>query len=362
MGSSVLHRSPVTRRSVDREAGWAQPLLLLLRLLILGIGLGLITGTALRLLAPRLSPGSTPLLGLRLAPPTLRPSQGLGRFEPRLEDRDLSARLARIAATQKDLTVGAFVLVLDDGRYAELQPDRPLPAASSIKTPILLAALEAVDQGRARPDEKLPLTKTVIGGGSGWMGAQPVGSRFGFDEVATEMIRVSDNTATNLLIERLGGKESLNRRFQQLGLTGTVIRNWLPDLEGTNTTTARDQARTIALVETGRELSPRGRDRFRSILGTSGTDTLIPSGWLRGAGGAAAAAGNDVNDGLLSRGLRVLNKTGDIGTAYVDSALIELPDGRRAVASFMVKGPFNDPRSTDMIRALAAAASQSLSR
>jgi beta-lactamase class A len=194
------------------------------------------------------------------------------------------------------------------------------------------------------------------------MGAQPVGSRFGFDEVATEMIRVSDNTATNLLIERLGGKESLNRRFEQLGLTGTVIRNWLPDLEGTNTTTARDQARTIALVETGRELSPRGRDRFRSILGTSGTDTLIPSGWLRGAGGAAAAAGNDVNDGLLSRGLRVLNKTGDIGTAYVDSALIELPDGRRAVASFMVKGPFNDPRSTDMIRALAAAASQSLSR
>ena len=303
----------MSRRRVDREAGWAQPILLLLRLVILGIGLGLLTGTALRVLAPRFSPGSPPLLRLRMAPPALRPSQGLGQFEPRQEDRDLSARWARIAAGQKDLTVGAFLLVLDDGRYAELQPDRPLPAASSI-------------------------------------------------EVATEMIRVSDNTATNLLIQRLGGKEALNRRFQQLGLSGTVIRNWLPDLEGTNTTTPRDQARTIALVETGRELSPRGRDRFRSILGTSGTDTLIPSGWLRGAGGAAAAAGNDVNDGLLSRGLRVLNKTGDIGTAYVDSALIELPDGRRAVTSFMVKGPFNDPRSTDMIRALAAAAAQSLNR
>lgn len=362
MGSAVLHRSPVSRQRVDREAGWAQPILLLLRLLILGIGLGLLTGTALRMLAPRLSPGAPPLLRLPMAPPALRPSQGLGQFEPRQQDTDLSARWARIAAGQKDLTVGAFLLVLDDGRYAELHPDRPLPAASSIKTPILLAALEAVDQGRARSDEKLPLTKTVVGGGSGWMAAQPLGSRFAFDEVATEMIRVSDNTATNLLIQRLGGKEALNRRFQQLGLSGTVIRNWLPDLEGTNTTSPRDQARTIALVETGRELSPRGRDRFRSILGTSGTDTLIPSGWLRGVGGAAAAAGNDVNDGLLSRGVRVLNKTGDIGTAYVDSALIELPDGRRAVASFMVKGPFNDPRSTDMIRALAAAASQSLNR
>jgi beta-lactamase class A len=45
---------------------------------------------------------------------------------------------------------------------------------------------------------------------------------------------------------------------------------------------------------------------------------------------------------------------------YVDSALIELPDGRRAVASFMVKGPFNDPRSTDLIRAMAAATAKAL--
>ena len=41
--------------------------------------------------------------------------------------------------------------------------------------------------------------------------------------------------------------------------------------------------------------------------------------------------------------------------AYADAGLIELPDGRRAVAGFLVKGPFNDPRSTNLIRAMAAA-------
>ncbi len=51
----------------------------------------------------------------------------------------------------------------------------------------------------------------------------------------------------------------------------------------------------------------------------------------------------------------MFNKTGDFGTAYADAGLIELPDGRRAVAGFLVKGPFNDPRSTEMIRQLASA-------
>ena len=109
-------------------------------------------------------------------------------------------------------------------------------------------------------------------------------------------------------------------------------------------------------MEIGQTLSPRSRDLFRQTLGTSRTDTLIPRGWLRGIRGGTG----DVNAALLQRGVRVYNKTGDIGIAYVDSALVELPDGRRVVASFMVEGPFNDPRSTNMIRALAAASAAAL--
>ena len=339
---------------------WGGPLRLVLRLLVMGIGLGVITGTVLKLLAPRLSGGSTSVPQL-LPPstPSLQPLQrglNLGRFEPRTELTALSQKWAQLAAVHKDLQASGYLLVLDDGRYAQLQPEKPLPAASSIKTPILLAALEDLDTGKLRWNDPLLLTKEVIGGGAGWMASKPLGTRFPFWEAATEMIRVSDNSATNLLIKRLGGKTALNARFQTLGLTGTVINNWLPDLDGTNTTSSHDLARAIALVDTGEKLSPRARDLFREVMGTSRTNTLLPLGLLMGLGGDSA----DPDSDLLAHGVTVLNKTGDIGIAYADGGLIQLPNGQRAVAAFLVKGPFNDQRSTDLIRAMAAEVARTL--
>ncbi len=355
-------------RSRRQDPGWRRPLLLLLRLLLMGVGLGVISGSALKMLAPQVQQGNLTLpawlnldllQGAALAParqPHKTKTAGnvatsLGRFETKEEITALSQRWQALAAAEKDLQASAFLLKLDDGRYAELSPDTALPAASSIKTPILLVALELLDAGNLSWNEPLTLSKTTVGGGAGWMASKPLGSRFPTHEVATEMIRVSDNTATNLLIERVGGKKLLNERFNALGLSATVVNNWLPDLEGTNTTSARDLARSIALVDTGEVLSTRSRDLFREVMGTSRTNRLLPGGLLKGLGGEQG----EPDDSLMVKGYRVLNKTGDIGIAYADAGLIELPDGSRAVAAFLVKGPFNDPRSTELIRSMAAA-------
>ena len=322
----------------------------------MGIGLGVITGTTLKLLAPRLAQGAIEAPSLNLGQASAGAGLKAGQFEPRTELTAVSQRWAQLAAAQKDLTASGFLLVLDDGRFAQLQPDLPLPAASSIKTPILLVGLEDLDSGKLRWNEPLPLTKEVVGGGAGWMASKPVGTRFPFFEAATEMIRVSDNSATNLLIKRLGGKTNLNERFSAIGLPATAVNNWLPDLDGTNTTSSRDLAKAIALVDTGDTLSPRARDLFREIMGKSRTNTLIPLGLLQGLGKDSA----DPDSELLPFGITTYNKTGDIGIAYSDAALIQLPNGQRAVAAFMVKGPFNDPRSTDLIRAMAAEVSKTL--
>ncbi|MFO0016414.1 MAG: serine hydrolase [Synechococcaceae cyanobacterium] len=345
------------RTTRNRKPSWPQPFVLLLRLIVLGAGLGVLVGTGLKLLAPRLAQGA---IGLPRADPQPKVLPGgglaLGRFEPRRELTGLSKQWAKLAAAQKGLTASGYLLVLDDGRYAELKPDLPLPAASSIKSPILLAALDDLDRGQLRWNEPLPLTKEVLGGGAGWMANKPMGTRFPFFEAATEMIRVSDNTATNLLIRRLGGKQALNTRFQKLDLPATVLRNWLPDLNGTNTTSSHDLARTIALVDTGDKLGPRARDLYREIMGSSHTNTLIPLGMLKGLGGDSS----DPDAELKPFGIAVYNKTGDIGIAYSDAALIQLPNGQRAVAAFMVKGPFNDPRSAELIRSMAAAMARTL--
>ncbi|MEY4839210.1 MAG: hypothetical protein RLZZ374_118 [Cyanobacteriota bacterium] len=343
------------------SAGWGQPLRLVLRLLVMGIGLGVIAGTVLKLLAPRLANGA--INGPRALPATASPLQPLpqglplGRFEPRVELTGLSQAWARLAAVDKDLKASGFVLVLDDGRFAQLRSTDPMPAASSIKTPVLLASMEDLDQGLLRWNEPLTLTKELVGAGSGWMGGSPLGTRFPVHEAASEMIRVSDNTATNLLIKRLGGKAKVDARFRSLGLPATKVNNWLPDLGGTNTTSSRDLARTIALVETGERLSPRARDLFREVMGRTLTRTLIPAGVLRGVTGSSTYPPDSE---LRAKGITVLNKTGDIGIAYADGALIELPNGQRAVAAFMVKGSFNDPRSTELIRSMAAEMSRVL--
>ena len=130
----------------------------------------------------------------------------------------------------------------------------------------------------------------------------------------------------------------------------TKLNNLLPDLKGTNTTSAIALVKSLAMVDTGEVLSPRSRDLFRDVLSTSVSNKLIPDGVLEGLG---KENGNS-DYKLLIEGLRVFNKTGDIGTAYGDAALIQMPNNTNVFASFIVQGPFNDQRSPELIRKLTA--------
>ena len=249
-----------------------------------------------------------------------------------------------------DLEVSCFFFSLDNQVYAEINSDNKFPAASSIKVPILIVLLTMLDSGEILWDEKLPLTQDTIGSGSGWMAYQEIGEEFPVFEVATEMIRVSDNTATNLILKRLGGINKVNQKFKEIGLKNTQINNYLPDLGGTNLTSTKDLSMAMALVDNGYLLQVNSRDIFREIMQKSKTNTLIPSGILRGLGKEA----KDSDYHLSLNGYLVHNKTGDIGISYSDTALIKTPRNKNAFASFIVKGPFNDPRSPELIRNLSA--------
>ena len=255
-----------------------------------------------------------------------------------------------LIANNPDLNVSGFFLSLDSQVYAEINSEIKLPAASSIKVPILIVLLTMLDKEEIFWDEKLTLTEDTIGSGSGWMAYEEIGKKFPIFEVASEMIRVSDNTATNLLIKRLGGIKIVNKKFKEIGLKNTEINNLLPDLNGTNLTSTKDLSLAIALVDNGYLLSVRSRDIFREIMQKSKTNSLIPSGILKGLGKAK----KDIDYQLFLKGYLVHNKTGDIGISYSDTALIQTPNNSRAFASFIVKGPFNDPRLPKLIRNLSA--------
>jgi len=356
-----------------KSPSWLNTLRLLLRLVVTGVGLAILTGTVFHRHPPSSSRNQGDLdesTAHHVVNNNPYPeaqlvgwiTSGLGAG-PNLAD--LEGRFRLLAAAQPDVLAGAYVAVLETGHHASLNPDRPTAAASSIKTPLLLLALLARQRGELRWNETLGLQEHLVAGGSGWMGAEQPGSSFPLYMVAREMITVSDNTATNLLLERLGGIDAVNRQFLQLRLHGTRINNWLPDLDGTNTTTARDLAMTLALAESKELLSLQDRDRFRAIHGSSRPDTLLPQGFLQGLStGSGELPLFSVDQELIDRGVRVLNKTGDIGTAYVDTGIIELPNGYRAVAAFLVEGteqtPYNSPRMRKLIQDMAAATATAL--
>lgn len=315
------------------------PLVYGARLLILGVGIGAIAGTLLSAWDPskRMPAGASPT-------PTpiaqTKPHKGLDKPPAPLplaqEIVDLKSQVQALATKNPKYEAGVFFVDLDTGAYLNWEGDSTFASASTIKLPILVAFFEDVDAGKIRLDEKLTIEPEMIGGGSGDLQYKKPGTKLTALETASKMITISDNTATNMLIARLGGAEVLNQRFRSWGLTVTTIHNQLPDLEGTNTTSPKELASLMAMVNQGDLVSLQSRDRLLEIMRRTVTNTLLPPG--------------------LGKGATIAHKTGDIGSLVADVGLIDMPIGKRYIAAVMVKRPHNDPGAQELIRKISQVA------
>jgi beta-lactamase class A len=242
----------------------------------------------------------------------------------------LKSQLEQLASQYPDLQPEMFFVDLDTKGFVSIDSKLALPAASTIKLPILVALFQDVDRGKINLAEELIMTKDVIAGGSGGMQYEPVNSKFSVLEIAEQMMTISDNTATNMLIKRLGGMEQLNQRFTKMGLVATRLHNLLPDLTGTNTTTSADLGNLLVKIDSGHLISLRSRDRMLYIMRNAITDTLLPEG--------------------LESGAIIAHKTGDIKSVLGDVGIIDMPNGKRYIASVLVKRPDNSPLAKEFIQ------------
>ncbi|MFM7424983.1 MAG: serine hydrolase, partial [Elainella sp.] len=250
------------------------------------------------------------------------------------EMTDLVAKVTPLTRDLTDLVPGVFLMDFDNGNYLSFNGSTAFSSASMIKLPILIAFFQDVDAGKIKLDETLSLQQADIAAGSGDMQDAGPGTQFTALDTATNMIITSDNTATNMIIRRLGGSEVLNQRFRQWGLQQTLLRKPLPDLEGLNTTSPKELVSLLALLNDGKLLSMKSRDRTFDIMRRTVTDTLLPS--------------------VISPGSTVAHKTGDIGSLVGDVGVVDLPSGRRYGIAVVVKRPHNDGRAQDLIRQIAA--------
>lgn len=228
------------------------------------------------------------------------------------------------------LDPGMFFLDLETGDYLDINGEKAFPAASTIKLPLLVALFEEVDAGRVKLNETVVMRRDLMTGGSGTMRYKRPGTKFSLMETVTKMITISDNTATNMVIDRLGGKARLNQRFRDWGLQNTVIRNLLGDFKGTNTTSPKDLARVGALISNNLILTSSSRDKVLDIMHRVRNKAYLASG--------------------IGKNAKFAHKTGTLGIVLGDAGIVTMPNGKRYLAGMIVRRPFRDRRAKSFIK------------
>ncbi|MCM2257400.1 MAG: class A beta-lactamase-related serine hydrolase [Vicinamibacteria bacterium] len=264
-------------------------------------------------------------------------SAGLSVAAPPAESPMTVALKAETAAFPGVL--GLYARDLRSGEEIVIDADRRFPTASVIKVAVMVEAFHAFEEGRLARDHRFVLKKEDQVGGSGVLHAMEPGHALTALETVRLMMALSDNTATNLLIDRLGVKAIDARLAGAYGLKDTLLfrgsfrggrAETHPELEqeyGLGMTTPREIAGLVARVAEGQVVSKAASAEMVAILrGCQDRNTIgrrLPAGAL-----VANKTGTD-EEKLEEGGVR--------GHVRGDVAYVEMPEGARYVLAILTR-------------------------
>jgi len=176
-------------------------------------------------------------------------------------------------------TAGVVVRSSSDGQEVTHNPGKVFSSASLIKLGVLFTLFSKVSSGEIDLDEGILFDHSASVEG-GLLHRVRSGVRLRLDDLALLMISVSDNTAANLLIDRLGMDE-INSAVHGLGLVNTVLGRKMLDFEAKkagkdNFTTAGDMAALLETLHSGKSLSDSARRRMMEMLSLQKLNTKLP--------------------------------------------------------------------------------------
>ncbi len=194
--------------------------------------------------------------------------------------------------------------------------DEVLLSASTIKVAILIAVARALDAGTLRHDQRLAARPDDTVSGSGVLKGLEPGLSLALDDHAWLMIAISDNTASNVLIEAVG-LEAVQRAMTDLGCTGSSLRRRFlgsipTDHLPRNEMTASDLVRLMDAIADDRAASPAACEWMRGLLRQQQhLDRLA----------------RDLPEGVTFAG-----KSGSLEGTVHDAAILDGPGGRVVIA------------------------------
>lgn len=178
---------------------------------------------------------------------------------------------------------GVMGVAIDDlatGDQFFLHENEVFAQASSIKIAVLAELYRQAQQGKLKLTDLYTVQASDLVADSNIMGGLTPGvTRVTLRDLATMMIAVSDNSATNVLIDRIG-MENVNAMLDSLGLSHTRLRRKMMDLDAAkqgreNISTPREMMTLLAALYRGKVLSKEMESDFFTMLST-GKDSWIP--------------------------------------------------------------------------------------
>jgi beta-lactamase class A len=261
--------------------------------------------------------------------------------------------LARTIDELVSETPGATVAVVardpETGVRYELLPDRLFHAASTMKVPVMIEVYRLAEAGELSLDDSLRVENSfrsivdsslfAIGDDSDDVIYGRLGTRMAIRDLVWQMITVSSNLATNLLIDHVGAA-AVQAGSEALGSTHMQTLRGVEDLKAfeqglSNRATAADLATLMEAIRDGRAVSPGADSAMVEVLAAQQFGSMIPAG--------------------LPEGTRVAHKTGSITAIHHDAAIVYPPGGAPYVLVIMTEGIEDEGESAELGAAITAA-------
>src|SRR5213082_193617 len=215
---------------------------------------------------------------------------------------------ASIAEVDRNLdgVLGVAIEDLTTGQKYLLHADEVFPQASSIKIAVLAELYHQAQQGKLKLTDLYTVQSSDLVPDSDIMGGLTPGvTRITLRDLATMMVAVSDNSATNVLIDRVG-MENVNRLMTSLGLSHTRSRRKMMDLKAAsegreNISTPGEMMVLLENLYRGKILNKEMTEDFFKVLSTH-KSSFIPLD--------------------LPEGLKIANKPGELEGVRNDSGVV----------------------------------------
>jgi beta-lactamase class A len=179
-----------------------------------------------------------------------------------------------------DGVIGVAIVDLADQHQYFLHADEVFPTASSIKIAVLAELYRQAQVGKLKLTDIYTVQASDLVQDSDIMnGLTPGITKVTLRDVATMMVAVSDNSATNVLIDRIG-MDNVNAMLDSLGLTHTRLRRKMMDLKAAsegreNVATPHEFVTLLTDLYQGKLLNKEMTDDFFKMLSTH-KDSWIP--------------------------------------------------------------------------------------